>query len=441
MKQKDKVCQFVSELEQYAVDCGMKKRVLDAISDVRRNMEDGISQDNVSELDRLVEYIAKQQDKSTQIGESVVSLEELQQKIRKYYEQCINDNELEKQRGRSGCRIFLEEAKLDMQDYAKVEVYFDEITQVGKFCDIFLQIGQKYARQTNQALDRYAESAAANYHYMMDNIRKMMVAVGFREITQKDFYEKRDSRYETVSKGCTEKSRRINGGEEEIADFAQEHMGGIVNIMKKQGRRRKNHKLMPLYALFACIVLFLGGQLLWRQMTKEPPKQTADITVENEKDQNSSGQKEDAVKKAISDLGTAISEQAHLEEGAAEGLSGVITGFGLLIFFAIAVPCIILLLIIWYLYARSVDKKYRAWICDDISGYLSVELDNFWKENLPNIRLDGKFQSLNEYMDKEYEKLISDVCGGIMGKNEEEGKQEKLRRLYSQWETIKREVG
>jgi len=120
-------------------------------------------------------------------------------------------------------------------------------------------------------------------------------------------------------------------------------------------------------------------------------------------------------------------------------LSLISKGVDLLEIVSIAAPCMILLLFFWYLYMRRVDKQYFRWVCNSIGRYLSAEMEVFWEKELLNARFDDKFRRLDDYMDKEYGRLISDVCGRIMEKSEEEYRQERLRELCSQWETIRRE--
>lgn len=413
MKNKDEICQFVSELEQYAVECGMKKRIIDAISDVRQSIQEGISQDNLSELDQLVAYIAKQG--NAQNEEIGIPREEIQQKIKAYLEQCRNSNTLIEQSDRSDCQVFIQDARREMQDYTNVDANFEDITNEGRFCEAFYRIGQKYAQQTNQRLNQYAESASSNYHNMMDNIRKMLQSSGSGKVTQRDFYQKWDSYHEIVKKGCEEKICQKNGGEEEIAGFAQEHVGEVAQIIKKQDRRRRTKKLMPLYVLLACIVLFFGGKLLWGQLTEEPQEQTVNET---------GGVLQSAGE--VANMASSVTETV-------DKLADIVK------FLKIAVPCMILLLIIWYLYMRGIDKQYRTWVCSSIGRHLSEELEKCWKENPLDARLDDKFRSLDDYMDKEYEKLISNTCGKILEKSEDDYRQDRLRELRVQWEMIKRE--
>lgn len=416
MKNKEEILQFVSELEQYTVECGIKKRVTDAIADVRQSMQEGISQDNLSELDRLVSYIAKQENEKPE--ETSISREEVQQKIKSYLEQCRNSNRLTAQEDRSGCQIFIQDARRDMQDYTNVDANFNDVMNEGRFCDAFYRIGQKYARQINQRMNQYAESADSNYHNMMEHTRNILQASGLNVVTQKEFYQKWDNHHEVVKKGCEEKISRINGGEEEIAGFGQKHVGEVTGIIKKQDRRRRTHKLMPLYILLICIVLFLGGKLLWGQLTKEPQEQTEEET------------KVDTQEMVRQEVVKFVKEK---KEDSDEKSGGGISTVG------VVLPCIILVLIVWYLYMRGVDKKYRTWVCSSVGGYLSAELENFWKEDLLNPRLDDKFQSLDEYMDKEYEKLIENVCGGVAERSKEDDRLDRLRELCSRWEIIKRE--
>ena len=402
MSSAEEICRFVLELEQYTAECGMKKRVLDTISDVKRSMQEEISPNNLSELGRLVEYIGKQEE--AQEGGDAVSKEDMQEKMREYYERCLNDNRAQELRCRSDCQVFIEEAVQDMQDYTLAEANFDTVMDEGKFCDAFYRIGQKYAQHTNEMMEQYAEAASDNYHRMMDKIRGMIQASGAEQITRRDFYQKWAAHYEAVKKGCADRISRTDGGEKEIAGFAQKHVGGVADKVKKQKRRQRMYKNMPLYIVISCIVLLLGGKLLWRLFARE-----------------------EEISEGIGQV--ILDNTMSILENAADILKVL----------AIAVPCMILLLVFWYLYMRGVDKQYHTWVCSAVSVYLSAEMDNFRRDDLLNIKLDNKFQSLDAYMKEEYERLISGVCGGIMEKGEDDYRQSRFRELYSRWETIRME--
>lgn len=416
MKNREEICRFAAELEQYAVGCSMKKRVVDAISDVRQSLEQGISQENVEELDKLVEYMSRQGDAQPAAGG--VSREEILQKMREYLVQCQNSNRLIEQSIRSDCQVFIQDARRDMQDYTKVEANFEDVTDEGRFCNSFYQVGQKYAQQTNQILNEYAKTAGGNYQNAMQNIKKMLNAIGSDEVTQKDFYQNWDKQQEIVREGCRDEISRTNGGEKEIAGFAQEHVEEVSKIIQKKKRRRLHEKLIPAYVLLAVLVLFLGGKLIQGMITQQPTQEQAD--TENEEMLEKVG--EIVTEQAVSKLGTNVVSKA------AGGSSLMVT-----------LPIVIILLIFWYLFMKHVDKKYHVWVCSSVGRYLSEELEKFWKGDPLNARIDDKFQHLDDYMGKQYEMLIGNVLGGVMQKSDADYRQDRLRELCSQWETIKRE--
>lgn len=210
----------------------------------------------------------------------------------------------------------------------------------------------------------------------------------------------------------------MDAGEEEITGFGQDHVKEVSKIMKKQDRRKKNKKLIPLYVFIILIVLVTGGSILKEQLAREDQQQ----------------------------LSQAEQNQAQERIDFAEELMEVgenILGEGLVIFILVVIcvilPLVLIFVILWYLFMRHVDKQHHKWVCNALGPYLSSELQEFWQEDPVSGKLDAKYTFLKEHMQEQYEKIISDVLGNLLGEPEQDSNQKHFVELCNRWHQIRKE--
>lgn len=433
-EKKAQMQRFMLDLEKYAIESGSKKRILDTISELKEELSGAQSEEAFQRsqkgVDDLLAYMMKQNAdaQNVAIPEDAVSMEEIRQRLRDSMQKCRNTNAALEESYRADCQSYIQEAGRNMQDYTKVEANYEDIVNESRFCNVFSQIGQKYAGQVNEQITRYADEACENYCNMMGGIRRMLSVLPEEQrlVSQKDFFQRWDKNQDMVRAGCREQIGSMSGGEEEIVNFGQENVHEVSKIIKRQNAKKMHIKMIPLYVVLVLALVLIGGHIIRDKIASDSQPVAEEQSVEAE--EQSFGEK------ILGNIEDVAAEK--ISNSVVEKVGGAVAGGSIMSFLAAVLTIV---LFGWWFFMRQTEKRSRKWICSAVGTYLAEALKNTSIEGVLHEKTVAKFQTLSGFINSRYEALAEDILGVFFDEKPEEEGTAVLDGLAAEWKRIKAE--
>lgn len=336
-----------------------------------------------------------------------VAEEEVKERIIEILNRCSESNELASEIYDNGYRSSAKEAERHMREIVNVKANFQEVISPHAFSQCFHRIGEGYDNQMNDAAYQYTDKITENYNNAMQKVRKMLLSLGHGSmgISQRDIYKKWDEGKEQVNRSLREQAAGLEKGGREIAGFGDKNVAAIRKIVKKNKRRYRRVKLIPLYIILGLLIAILAGGIILYQTGKT--EETAETMEETKQQENMF-----KVRDLLENIDKIGEIKDYLTDGAA-----IAAGF---VVFIIAV--------LWFLLVAAANKWYKARVCEEASAFLLKQMNDFWQqEPLKNFmeksRLEIKENAEEVYRDKFTSVFLNrnQVLEKLVG-NEEAGK-------------------
>lgn len=446
--------QWLNRMEKTAVKGHVKTRLLDAIEDCRKDLEGELTEQEQKAKVRELEELFGQVKKQTGIEAETDSLgAEVRQKAAEMMERCRRSNEALKKDYLNGAAAYIQEAELAMKELCNVEANYEEVTNKDRFLNIFKGIGQKFKRQMDDSQREYISAGNQNYQNVFDRLKSLFSSTGYDKEAQQKFYVTYYENQDVFIRNAQGYGDNLEKGESSITEYAESLQEKIEKIVKDIKGKTTHRKWIPFLVILLIAALGTTGKVISDQ--KKAAREQAAVEqeireqeaareaeaaarAEERADEGLEGYIKDKVDQSAEIVEEAAKEATEkaveiaMQKASYEGkkllLAAVLT---------VGLPVLILLLVLYWIWAKGADKRCRSQIIQE-TGKLEKEALEEWRQRgTLAAAVEESFRLTEAYMEKQYGDLLSKLLN-----DEEEADPEKAEftRLCSDWENIKRKA-
>ena len=423
--------EWISRLEELAVQNNVKLRLLDAIRDCKRAMEPELSEvqwrQKCMEIDELLEQMEKQlipQPLKSDL-ETDVAL-----RVSEILARCRRTNELLLSEYSNGAGTYVQEAEGSMLELSNVKANYDEVTNLERLLGAFRNIGQKLKMQLDEQSEKCVKSIDRNYMDAFDRMRGLFSGTGFDQTAKQKFYKTFYENMDIYAKEAQEYARSIDKGESKISELAEKIRSPLEKLLSRLGRKAHLLKWLPAILL----ALVLGAYLLSNYIiTAKTQMQETEQTVDGKPIESPEGVLDSI---ASFDVNKVLPGDRNKEEP----LKWAEIAVKLVFFFMIRLPIILLAILLYYLYCKGVNKRHRVWVCNQAGTLLATSIEEFRRENTLDFAAKESYQQIYGHMRNQYEGLLSELLPDLIQEDNGDKKEEMFKMLCAEWKNIKRKA-
>lgn len=446
--------QWLNRMEKTAVKGHVKTRLLDAIEDCRKDLEGELTEQEQKAKVRELEELFGQVKKQTGIEAETDSLgAEVRQKAAEMMERCRRSNEALKKDYLNGAAAYIQEAELAMKELCNVEANYEEVTNKDRFLNIFKGIGQKFKRQMDDSQREYISAGNQNYQNVFDRLKSLFSSTGYDKEAQQKFYVTYYENQDVFIRNAQGYGDNLEKGESSIIEYAECLQEKIEKIVKDIKGKTTHRKWIPFLVILLIAALGTTGKVVSDQ--KKAARELAAIEqeireqeaareaeaaarAEERADEGLEGYIKDKVDQSAEIVEEAAKEATEkaveiaMQKASYEGkkllLAAVLT---------VGLPILILLLVLYWIWAKGADKRCRSQIIQETGKLEKEALEEWRQKGTLAAAVEESFRLTEAYMEKQYGDLLSKLLN-----DEEEADPEKAEfaRLCSDWENIKRKA-
>lgn len=446
--------QWLNRMEKTAVKGHVKTRLLDAIEDCRKDLEGELTEQEQKAKVRELEELFGQVKKQTGFEAETDSLgAEVRQKAAEMMERCRRSNEALKKDYLNGAAAYIQEAELAMKELCNVEANYEEVTNKDRFLNIFKGIGQKFKRQMDDSQREYISAGNQNYQNVFDRLKSLFSSTGYDKEAQQKFYITYYENQDVFIRNAQGYGDNLEKGESSIIEYAESLQEKIEKIVKDIKGKTTHRKWIPFLVILLIAALGTTGKVVSDQ--KKAAREQAAIEqeireqeaareaeaaarAEERADEGLEGYIKDKVDQSAEIVEEAAKEATEkaveiaMQKASYEGkkllLAAVLT---------VGLPVLILLLVLYWIWAKGADKRCRSQIIQETGKLEKEALEEWRQKGTLAAAVEESFRLTEAYMEKQYGDLLSKLLN-----DEEEADPEKAEfaRLCSDWENIKRKA-
>lgn len=446
--------QWLNRMEKTAVKGHVKTRLLDAIEDCRKDLEGELTEQEQKAKVRELEELFGQVKKQTGFEAETDSLgAEVRQKAAEMMERCRRSNEALKKDYLNGAAAYIQEAELAMKELCNVEANYEEVTNKDRFLNIFKGIGQKFKRQMDDSQREYISAGNQSYQNVFDRLKSLFSSTGYDKEAQQKFYVTYYENQDVFIRNAQGYGDNLEKGESSIIEYAESLQEKIEKIVKDIKSKTSRRKWLPLLVILLIAALGTTGKVVSDQ--KKAARELAAIEqeireqeaareaeaaarAEERADEGLEGYIKDKVDQSAEIVEEAAKEATEkaveiaMQKASYEGkkllLAAVLT---------VGLPVLILLLVLYWIWAKGADKRCRSQIIQETGKLEKEALEEWRQKGTLAAAVEESFRLTEAYMEKQYGDLLSKLLN-----DEEEADPEKAEfaRLCSDWENIKRKA-
>lgn len=430
-----KALEFVSCMEEFALEKKMKQRILDRIRKLKGSLEKELSdlevEHKVLEVDEIANYISQQffkENKSEIVIDEMttISLDEIKERIEEILQECHRGNESMKNSYINNQQSYIMEAAQKMRDFSNIKANYKEVQNSRFFCERFERIGMNLNRQIKTSLSQFSKGVFQNFDLAVGKLKNMLAYIQDERIhkRKREMYNIYDTRRSQIYQENQSKINTIDCGGDLIRKFGEQHIKEIDNIIKKQKKKTLFVKLLPLLIVSVLIIAPRIGGWIGEQVKTISEMNQSNISEEKVLDKNILDYEMEDVFDTVGRIKKIMNEEDSKEDES--GLKIIL---------------IIILGIIYFIYIKIANKNYKKNICNEVGLYMTSEIELFWKENSIENLIKEAFQIQQESLEISYREIIEKL---LNSKNENIvqtlNEQERFLKLREEWNDIKRLV-
>lgn len=431
-----KALEFVSCMEEFALEKQMKQRILDRIRELKGSLEKELSglevEQKVLEVDELANYISQQFFKENQNeimvdGIMTVSMEEIKEKIEQILQECHSGNESMKNSYINNQQSYIMEAAQKMRDFSNIKANYKEVQNSRFFCERFERIGMNLNRQISMSLSQFTKVVFQNCDQAAGKLKNMLAYIQDERFhkRQKDIYSIYDSKRSLMFQEHQTKINAIDCGGNEIGRFGSQHVEKVENIIEKQKKKIFFIKLLPILIILAFIIVPKIGGWIGNQIETIVEANQESVPEEKTWMDNMENIGKYAADKAI--------EKAMDSE--------TVDSIGILITVLIKIPLYALAVIAYYLYVKVVNKVYVKRVCNAVGLYMTSEIEKFWQTNSLETKISEAFRTQQESLEISYREIFEKLINNKNVDNVQTiSEEDRFIKLREEWNDIKRLV-
>lgn len=421
-KKQAKAMELLSSMEMIAQEKDMKLWIFDRIRELKACLKKNLSEMEMDfkilEIDEIAEYIQKQISSDT-VEECIVddlttvSLEEVKYNIRNVMEESVEKNKYLVGSYVKAQQTYIEEAERNMKEIGNAEALYNQIQNSGIFCNFFGQIGKKLDMQIGNSAKQFVETAFRNCDGAINKIKNIFFSMQNESLhkNKKELYHKYDAQSNLLKQEMENRVTSMTYGGEVIEEFGKKHSERIEKILKRNKRKRKFYKLLPVLVVLT----------LW--FAPRAINKLIDIITDTKKvDQANTESGIDFLKKLID-----IVEDLMKNGGS--------------ILVVIVVAGIFIALFYW-VYLHKVEEWYKQWVASEASAYLMPALERFWQETELIEKVEESFVEISTELKNNYYELLDGI---LNDRTVEEvvivdSREMEFQQIYREWNIVKKSV-
>lgn len=430
-----KALEFVSCMEEFALEKKMKQRILDRIRELKGSLEKELSdlevEHKVLEVDEIANYISQQffkENKSEIVIDEMttISLDEIKERIEEILQECHSGNESMKNSYINNQQSYIMEAAQKMRDFSNIKANYKEVQNSRLFCERFERIGMNLNRQIKTSLSQFSKGVFQNFDLAVGKLKNMLAYIQDERIhkRKREMYNIYDTRRSQIYQENQSKINTIDCGGDLIRKFGEQHIKEIDNIIKKQKKKTLFVKLLPLLIVSVLIIAPRIGGWIGEQVKTISEMNQSNISEKKVLDKNILDYEMEDVFDTVGRIKKIMNEEDSKEDES--GLKIIL---------------IIILGVIYFIYIKIANKNYVKNICNEVGLYMTSEIELFWKENSIENLIKEAFQIQQESLEISYREIIEKL---LNSKNENIvqilNEQERFLKLRDEWNDIKRLV-
>ncbi len=446
--------QWLNRMEKTAVKGHVKTRLLDAIEDCRKDLEGELTEQEQKAKVRELEELFGQVKKQTGFEAETDSLgAEVRQKAAEMMERCRRSNEALKKDYLNGAAAYIQEAELAMKELCNVEANYEEVTNKDRFLNIFKGIGQKFKRQMDDSQREYISAGNQNYQNVFDRLKSLFSSTGYDKEAQQKFYVTYYENQDVFIRNAQGYGDNLEKGESSIIEYAESLQEKIEKIVKDIKGKTTHRKWIPFLVILLIAALGTTGKVISDQKKAAREQAAVEQEIREQEaareaeaaaraEERADGGLEGYIKDKVDQSAEIVEEAAKeatekaveiaMQKASYEGkkllLAAVLT---------VGLPVLILLLVLYWIWAKGADKRCRSQIIRETGKLEKEALEEWRQKGTLAAAVEESFQLTEAYMEKQYGDLLSKLLN-----DEEEADPEKAEfaRLCSDWENIKRKA-
>ena len=418
-----KALEFVSCMEEFALEKQMKQRILDRIRELKGSLEKELSdlevEQKILEVDELANYISKQFFKENQseiiVDEMItISIDEIKERIEAILQECHSGNESVKNGYINNQQSYIVEAAQKMRDFSNIKANYKEVQNSRFFCEKFEKIGMNLNHQISMSLLQFTKTVSQNCEQAVGKLRNMLSYIQDERFhkRQKEIYSFYDSKRSQIFQEHQTKISTIDCGGNEIGRFGTQHVEKVDNIIEEQKKKIFFTKMIPILIIVAFILVSKIGGWIGNQIeTIVEANQTKTVIDSIE---NILIYGVDKIAENVFDSGEEI---------------------------IIKIPLYALAIIAYYIYVKIMDKVYVKRVCKSVGLYMTSEIEKFWQTNSLETKIAEAFRSQQESLEISYREIFEKLVNNKNVDNVQTiSEEDRFIKLREEWNDIKRLV-
>lgn len=431
-----KALEFVSCMEEFALEKQMKQRILDRIRELKGSLERELSdlevEQKVLEVDELANYISKQFFKENQseiiVDEmTTISIDEIKERIEAILQECHSGNESVKNGYINNQQSYIVEAAQKMRDFSNIKANYKEVQNSRFFCEKFEKIGMNLNHQISMSLLQFTKTVSLNCEQAVGKLRNMLSYIQDERFhkRQKEIYSFYDSKRSQIFQEHQTKISTIDCGGNEIGRFGTQHIEKVDSIIEEQKKKIFFTKLIPILIIATFIIVPKIGGWIGNQI--ETIVEANQESVPEEKTWINS----------MEDIGKYAADKAIEKVMDSEAVDSI----GILVTVLIKIPLYVLAIIAYYIYVKIMDKVYVKRVCKSVGLYMTSEIEKFWQTNSLETKIAEAFRSQQESLEISYREIFEKLVNNKNVDNVQTlSEEDRFIKLREEWNDIKRLV-
>lgn len=389
--------EWLCRLEELALQNNLKMRLLDAIRDCRKELEQELTEtewrQKCIEIEELLEQIKKQILPGRELQELETGVEERASEI---LLRCRRSNELLQSEYCNAAVSYIQETEVSMQEFSNVRANYKEVADPDRFLKAFRDIGQKHKLRIDDQQEQYVKTADQNYMNAFDRLKGLVAGTGMDETAKRKFYHGYYENMDTLAANAREYARGNEKGESCIVKFAESMLKPLKKIFSGAKIRARLVKLLPIIAL---VIYWVINKLPGYLETLRGVEQSQEVGIKTQ------------MYKMLLDASS---------------------------FMMVKLPLILLAILVYVLWCEGISLSYRAYASGRAGRLLGTSLEQFKQGGTLQNAVKESYERIGSYMQRQYEGLLPDLLPDKLQEEQEDSSESTLMMLLAKWEDIKR---
>lgn len=428
MNHKDKMLDWIKELETYAKEQGLSMRILDSIEECKNHIvkEDLSWQELRQQLEEVMESVGLKTQQTDMAAYSQnknnVSVEKVQTQVRRMAEDCHRENLDSASAIAEKKNLNVKECIRKMNEISHTEAYFDEMIDEKRYMDFFQRVKNSYEKDMSKVTEEMVDDISDNYNHMADHMRSMFQSIdGYIDgVGNEAFYREYESRNAGIRDQVISEVHTADFGGSAVTGFADKTKNVIHKITKKIRVKKTILSIVPIIIIILLFVLSIYSVI---KTVSGIAGDIANICESFEIDNNviNNLQEIDQLYQSNKDLPDELIDTIESMFKIVKNLK-----WGLLYF-----------IVIYIFYLWMLKKWCKHCICKECSKYLHTELAMFEQKDEIRKKVDETITQIVSDCEQQYLVILNRIFAGTKYEEKDTEQVSGFDDLQRKWNQLK----